>query len=105
MPKPRSDPNYYALDDLARATATTVEGDGSVRIRQVARLRSAGDGEIAFLANPRYRSLLGPPRASAVILAPAEAASTALPRLVADNPYLAFARIANLLNPPRPVVP
>jgi UDP-3-O-[3-hydroxymyristoyl] glucosamine N-acyltransferase len=93
----------FTLNELAERTATRVEGDASVRVRQVATLQNAAASTIAFLANPRYRSLLTTTRASAVIVAPAEKDATALPRLISDNPYVTFARIAALLNPQQAV--
>ncbi|MEO8135349.1 MAG: UDP-3-O-(3-hydroxymyristoyl)glucosamine N-acyltransferase [Betaproteobacteria bacterium] len=89
----------FTLDEIAQACGGRIDGDGSVLIRQVNTLEHAGTGEIAFLANPRYRSQLAQTRAAAVVLGAADAASTAIPRLVADQPYVAYARVAHLLNP------
>ena len=89
----------FTLDEIAQACGGRIEGDGSVLIRQVNTLDQAGSGEIAFLANPRYRSQLAQTRAAAVVLGAADAGSTAIPRLVADDPYVAYARVARLLNP------
>jgi UDP-3-O-[3-hydroxymyristoyl] glucosamine N-acyltransferase len=90
---------------LARRTGARLEGDGATRIRGVGTLERAGAGDIAFLANPRYRAKLALTRASAVILAEADAQATALPRLIAADPYATFAAVARLLRPARPVVP
>jgi UDP-3-O-[3-hydroxymyristoyl] glucosamine N-acyltransferase len=93
------------LAELARRTGATLEGDGTVLIRRVGSLERAGEGAIAFLANPRYRGQLARTRASAVIVSPADAARTALPRLVARDPYATFAAVARLLMPARPPTP
>jgi len=56
------------LADLARLVHGAVVGDGSVPIRGCNGLREAGPGEIAFLANAKYGSLLRQTRAAAVIV-------------------------------------
>lgn len=93
------------LADLARETGAALDGDGSVAVQRVGTLERAGPGDIAFLANPRYRRALDATRASAVILAPADAGATALPKLVSANPYATFARVARLLQPAVPITP
>ena len=88
-----------ALQDLARLTGAVVDGDGSVVVARVATLEHAGPGEIAFLANPRYRAQLAATRAAAVIVGADAARDTALPKLVSTNPYATYARVAALLHP------
>ena len=88
------------LDEIAARLGGELCGDGSVIIRQVATLASAGQGQIAFLANPKYRQQLNSTQASAVIVSKANAEDTALPRIVHANPYACYARVAALLNPP-----
>ena len=68
-------------------------------IRQVATLASAGEGEIAFLANPKYRKQLATTRAAAVIVPPDAADDTDCPRIVHANSYAYYARVVALLNP------
>jgi len=94
-----------SLRELAARCGAELAGDGEVLIDRVAPLDSAGDGAIAFLSNPKYRSHLAVTGASAVIVAPADASGTALPKLVAANPYAAYARVAAILHPRRPPVP
>src|SRR2546423_14012293 len=88
------------LSELARRTGATLEGPGDIVIARVGTLERAGPGDIAFLANPRYRAQLATTRASAEIVAPADAAHTPLPRLVSSNPYAVFA--AGAPEPPSP---
>jgi UDP-3-O-[3-hydroxymyristoyl] glucosamine N-acyltransferase len=92
-------PRGFTLADLAGRTDASLDGDGSCRIVRVGTLENGGEGAIAFLANPRYRSQLASTRASAVIVAPAHAGLTALPKLVSPNPYVTYARVASLLHP------
>ena len=90
----------YTLADLARHAQARVEGDGTTLIRRVGTLSGAGPDAIGFLANPRYRDQLASTRAAAVILSPDAAGLTALPRLICDDPYVAYAKVAQLLHPP-----
>jgi UDP-3-O-[3-hydroxymyristoyl] glucosamine N-acyltransferase len=89
------------LRELAERLGCERLGDGEVDIRGVAGLDEAGPGDLTFLANPRYAPKLATTRAAAVVLGPGHEAS--LPRLVAANPYLVFARaVALVAPPPRP---
>jgi len=92
-------PGPFTLAQITSQLGGRVAGDPQVLIRQVGSLGSAGEGQIAFLANPKYRSELTTTRASAVILDPEAQSLTALPRIVCDNPYAYFARLSQLFNP------
>ncbi len=88
------------LDEIVERLGGVLEGDGSILITQVATLASAKDGQIAFLANPKYRQQLQQTGASAVILAPACAGDNEkVARIVHANPYAYYARVVSLLNP------
>ncbi|HXV81972.1 MAG TPA: UDP-3-O-(3-hydroxymyristoyl)glucosamine N-acyltransferase [Candidatus Binatia bacterium] len=92
------------LSELAQQVGGKVIGDGRIVIHKVASIEEAGPGEIAFLANSRYQPLLGTSKASAVIVGPgiASAAGSKSQRayLEASDPYVAFAKILRLFNPP-----
>jgi len=91
------------LSELARQIDGVLEGDGSVSIRGVAGIREATEGEVSFIANPRYAPQAAATRASAVIV-PEEwkdACPAALIRC--KNADAAFARAAMLFYTPAPV--
>jgi UDP-3-O-[3-hydroxymyristoyl] glucosamine N-acyltransferase len=90
---------HFSLQDLAQACGGTVEGDGSTRIDGIGTLDGAGPGDLTFLTNSLYRDRLKATRASAVILGPEDRAATSLPKIVSDNPYASYARIAQRLFP------
>jgi UDP-3-O-[3-hydroxymyristoyl] glucosamine N-acyltransferase len=71
-------------------------GDAALAIERIATLEAAGPTHIAFLANPRYRSHLASTRAGCVIVAPALADEAAArgTAIVADDPYLYYARLS-----------
>lgn len=87
------------LDEIVARLGGELRGDGSVLVRQVGSLAAAGEGEIAFLANPKYRKQLAETRASAVIVPPQAADDSSLPRIVHPNSYAYYARVVALLNP------
>lgn len=89
----------FTLADIAARLGGDVLGDPKTRISQVATLASASIGQIAFLANKRYRSQLQTTGASAVIVSPEFAEGFAGARIVTANPYAYYARVATLLNP------
>jgi UDP-3-O-[3-hydroxymyristoyl] glucosamine N-acyltransferase len=91
------------LADIAARLGGDVLGDPATRICQVATLASAGPGQIAFLANLKYRAQLQSTAAAAVILAPAFADEVRMPRIITANPYAYYARVAALLNPAPPL--
>jgi UDP-3-O-[3-hydroxymyristoyl] glucosamine N-acyltransferase len=90
----------FRLDELAQRFGLQLRGDGAVLIEGVATLASAGDRQLGFLANPRYRAELPACRAAAVVLRPADAEAWHGPALLARDPYAAFARIAALFDAP-----
>ncbi len=85
------------LKELAEWVQGTVVGDGEVEVHGVASIEDAGEGEITFVANPKYLSRLGQTQASAVIVSP-EVTSGEKPLLCVKNPYLAFAKILTLFS-------
>ena len=85
-------------NELAERFALSVHGDGSVGVCGVATLAGAGAGQLAFLANSRYRSQLAGSGASIVVLRAEDAGSAPGTALVAKDPYTAFAKIAALFE-------
>ncbi len=67
-----------------------LEGDPDQRIRAVATLEDAGEGEITFLSNPRYEKLLATTKADAVVLRPDVEAPDRLARIRVSDPYAAI---------------
>jgi UDP-3-O-[3-hydroxymyristoyl] glucosamine N-acyltransferase len=94
-------PEGLRLDEIVTQLGGCLVGDGTVVVTQVASLAAAGPGQIAFLANPKFRQQLQTTQASAVIVPPQFADDTGVPRIVDQNPYAYYARVVSLLNPPR----
>ena len=90
------------LADIVARLGGKLIGDGDVAIARIASLEQAGPSDIAFLSNPKYRSALAGTGAGAVILAASAAADCPVPCIVAEQPYLYFARLSQWLNPRPP---
>jgi UDP-3-O-[3-hydroxymyristoyl] glucosamine N-acyltransferase len=89
----------YRLADIAARFGGQVVGDADTQVRQIGTLEKAAAGQIAFLANAKYRHQLEGSMASAVILSKVDAEATQIPRIVCDNPYSYFAKLSSFLNP------
>jgi UDP-3-O-[3-hydroxymyristoyl] glucosamine N-acyltransferase len=93
------------LGELAVRFGCELRGDAAVVVERVGTLAGAGAGDLAFLANPQYRSQLKATRASAVVVDAAAAAECPAAALIHSNPYATYARIATLLHPETPATP
>jgi len=51
------------LSDLAERIDCRLEGNGDLDIQRVAGIQDAGDGDVTFLANPKYEKTLHATRA------------------------------------------
>ena len=93
------------LETVAKAIDGTIVGDGSIEITGCAGIREAREGELTFLAHPRYEEYLEHTRASAVIVA--ENHRDTRKTLVQNpNPYLAYLKAVRFFQgeacPPAP---
>ncbi|WNC67225.1 UDP-3-O-(3-hydroxymyristoyl)glucosamine N-acyltransferase [Thalassotalea nanhaiensis] len=86
------------LGELADKLGGVVKGDDNCQISSLSTLTQAGSGQIAFLANAKYRPHLETTQASAVIVSEANAKYCQTNALVLTNPYLGFALVAQLLD-------
>ncbi|KHN61463.1 UDP-3-O-(3-hydroxymyristoyl) glucosamine N-acyltransferase [Dickeya fangzhongdai] len=86
------------LDALAQQLDAQLHGDGDIVITAVASMHSAQAGQITFLSDSRYREQLSSTQASAVVLTEADLPFCDKAALVVKNPYLAYARMAQLMD-------
>jgi UDP-3-O-[3-hydroxymyristoyl] glucosamine N-acyltransferase len=89
----------FSLGELAVRFGLELRGSPDTRVAHVATLAQAEQGSLSFLADSRHRRELAATRASAVVLAAADAPACPVAVLVTENPRLAFARMAALLHP------
>ena len=83
------------LGDIVKALGGTLHGSPQTSIQNIAPLESAGTQDLSFLSHPKYQSQLSQTRAACVIVAPQfqALASSRGACIVADDPYLYFARL------------
>ena len=94
---------HFTLAELAEKFDLKVQGNAGTKIIGVAPLATAGKEQISFLANPLYRKQLLQTQAAAIILRDADANLSSAPRLIAKDPYVAFAKISALFET-KPVI-
>ena len=86
----------YSLGELAETLGVRLDGDPNVLVNGLSTLALAGPQQLSFLANSKYLAQLQQTRAAAVILRPEQVQQCPVASLVADNPYLIFARATAL---------
>ena len=84
------------LGELAAFLGVGLRGDPATAVVGIAPLARANASQLSFLANARYLGQLQHTQAAAVILRPDQADGCPVACLLADNPYLAFARATTL---------
>ncbi|NLS43166.1 UDP-3-O-(3-hydroxymyristoyl)glucosamine N-acyltransferase [BEV proteobacterium] len=86
------------LDALAAQLDAQLHGDGDIVITGVASMHSARSGQITFLSDSRYREQLTTTQASAVVVTEVDLPYCKAAALVVKNPYLTYARMAQLMD-------
>lgn len=91
------------LADVAKTVNGTFTGDGDVEIVAMASLLEAREGDISFLANPKYAKQMKDTKASAVLVAQDYEGETRATLIRVPEPNKAFASLAPIFGP-RPYV-
>lgn len=89
----------YTIEEVAQNIEANIVGDSSVKLTHVADLEDATAGSLSFLSSLQYLDKLKLTQASAVIVPQEFVEDCPSVALVSTNPYLSFARAANLLHP------
>ena len=96
-------PQQKSVAELAAFVGGAVHGDDAIIIERVADVRSAGEGEIAFIEDARLLARARESKASCLIV-PRGANAEGLCAIEVAQPKLAFALIAEQLHPaPKPL--
>jgi UDP-3-O-[3-hydroxymyristoyl] glucosamine N-acyltransferase len=90
------------LGQIRDEVGGALKGDAACRIRAVGAINEAEEGQITFIANPRYARLLSLTKASAVIVPPELEIPEGVNVLVHDNPSMAFVKVTGLFSPTPP---
>lgn len=86
-----------SLRELGELVGAEVVGDGEVKIQGIAGIGEAGQGDVTFVANPKYVHHISGCGASAIIVG-RDLSTDFRPLLVADDPYLAFTHALRILR-------
>ena len=88
--------------ELAERLGLELSGDGNVELDGVSSLSSARPGTLTFFGDNKYKKQLLTTTASVVILKEENLADCPVTAIVASNPYLAYAKAAQILYPQAP---
>lgn len=88
----------YSLSELAQALELSFSGSPHVSISGVCSLENPKPDHIAFVTDVSYLAKLDSESVAAVICKPEWLLETSLPTLQSDNPYLSYARVAQLFS-------
>ena len=86
------------LNEIAAFVGGTVTGNGGVLIERIRGIDEAGEGDLTFVANPKYRKRLEITGASAILVA----TGTAFPGknlVLVEDPYIALGQLLAFLHP------
>lgn len=89
---------HKTLKEIAELIDGQVIGNDSIVITGVSGIKEAREGDITFVANPKYFSLIEKTRASAIITS-RDITTAPKPIICTENPSLAFAKIVSLIAP------
>jgi UDP-3-O-[3-hydroxymyristoyl] glucosamine N-acyltransferase len=93
--RPRLD---LTLAKIAELIGGEVLGDKSIVIKGLSGIKEAQEGDITFVANSKYNSLISSTKASAVITS-RDVESVDKPTIKTDNPSIAFAKLVSYFAP------
>lgn len=88
----------YTLAQLAEHLNAQLHGDATALISAVGTLEGASAAEVSFLSNSKYRKFLQGTQAGAVLIKADELEFCPTNALVVNDPYVAFAKLAQLLD-------
>ena len=86
------------LVEIARIVDGEVCGDSSIIITGISGIKEAKEGDVTFVANPKYASLMKSTAASAIITS-YEVNNSSKPLIKTKDPSLAFAKIVSHVGP------
>ncbi|TQV86635.1 UDP-3-O-(3-hydroxymyristoyl)glucosamine N-acyltransferase [Aliikangiella coralliicola] len=88
----------YSVAEIARLLDAEFYGDGKHLIGAIASLENAKANEMSFLNSQKYTSILNTTLAGCVLLSEEFKSSVKTNCIVVKDPYLAFAKVAQLLD-------
>ena len=89
----------WTLEQIADHIGGEVMGDKAFQVDSVGTLQAAKANQISFLSNTKYKKYLVNTDAGAVIIHASMASDVPSNAIVVHDPYIAYAKVASLLNP------
>jgi UDP-3-O-[3-hydroxymyristoyl] glucosamine N-acyltransferase len=86
------------LNEIAAFLNGSVSGDGGIVIERIRGIDEAGEGDLTFVANPKYRKKMETTGASAILVVPGTACA-GKNLLIVGDPYVALGRLLALFHP------
>lgn len=86
------------LNEIASLLGGNVKGNGEVLIERIRGIDEAGEGDLTFVANPKYRKKLDTTGASAILVA-SGAVCKGKNLLIVAEPYIVLGRLLSLFHP------
>lgn len=90
----------YRLKDLAEKVGGTLSGNADILIEAIAPLTQAGETQLTFISNPKFRKLLAESKAGAFLVTEEDVpfCSESSNLLIVKDPYLAYAKLAQYMD-------
>jgi UDP-3-O-[3-hydroxymyristoyl] glucosamine N-acyltransferase len=92
----------FNLEQIANHLGGTLHGDPNTKVEKIATLANATSTCIGFLANSKYKKQLDTTRAAAVLISDDDLdylqANSQAAAITLSNPYLAYAKLAQLMD-------
>ena len=86
----------FKLAEIAAELNGEVIGDSELIIKGISKIEDAKEGELTFIANPKYQKFLSETKASAVIVSEEITEGSGKSIIRTKNPYYAFLQTVNL---------
>jgi UDP-3-O-[3-hydroxymyristoyl] glucosamine N-acyltransferase len=86
------------LNELAALLGGRISGDGGILIERIRGIDDAGEGDLTFAANSKYKKKIATTGASAILVA-SETACAGKNLLIVEEPYVALGRLLALFHP------
>ncbi len=86
------------LSEVAAILGGRISGDGGILIERIRGIDDAGEGDLTFAANSKYKKKIETTGASAILVA-SETACAGKNLLIVEEPYIALGRLLALFHP------
>ena len=89
----------WTLEQIAEHIGGVVKGEKDFQVDSIGTLQTAKLNQISFLSNKKYKKYLADTDAGIVIVNDEAVSGVPHHAIVVDDPYVAYAKVASLLNP------